>query len=68
LSKSTIFKKAQYLSDTVSEVTTKTVRLDESAIVLGSADQVRSRDDESLSGSQADQENSQLKFKIQNLL
>ena len=49
------------LSDGVGKVSAKTIRLDDSAVVLGSADQIRSRD-QSLSGSQADQENSQLKI------
>ena len=49
------------LSDGVDKVSAKTIRLDDSAVVLRSVDKIRSRD-QSLSGSQEDQENSQLKI------
>ena len=49
------------LSDGVGKVSAKTIRLDDSAVVLESADRIMSRD-QSLSGSQEDQENSQLKI------
>ena len=42
------------------KVSTKTIRLDDGAVVLGSTDQVRSRDDGSLSHGEESEENGQL--------
>jgi hypothetical protein len=46
------------------KITTKTIRLDDGTVVLGSADQVRSRDEGSLGDGEESEENGQLQHTV----